>query len=284
MTATNLQLAMSGHIEHASRIDRRIAMEAGFLSSFVTTVREVIPSMLTSISDALTSLSFSSSDKRNTGNYSSFLNLLDKSNFMEIGDVKISVPEGFTGHLPTYVDTLKMCSEHAGKIASDVLLPYNTFLSQLLSSDNTRLSSMGQLNYLVKRDSEREELNSKIGNFLRKGSTQVKQPMKDVFSRNAEWELVLTNQNTAINELGKTDRKTVQDMVDQCVELIEAVRSSAESGELDNLSGPMIKQLSASTMSVANEVTFYSITLYRVNAMDKIINDSISILTEELKK
>lgn len=284
MTASNLQLAVTGHIEHASRIDRRIAMEAGFLSNFVTTIREVVPSMLSSISSALTSLNFSSSDKRSTSNYSIFLNLLNKSNFMEIGDTKISVPEGFVGHLPTYTDVLKSSAEHAGKVVSDVLVPYNTFLSQLLSSDNTRLASIGQLGYLYKFDTRREELNKWIGDFLRKGSTQVKQPMKDVFSRNAEWETVLFNQNDATKEIGKADRKSVQAMVDQCVELIEAVKASAETGELDNLSGPIIKQLAASAMSVANEVTFYSITLYRVNAMDKIINDSIDILTEELKK
>jgi Sec7-like guanine-nucleotide exchange factor len=203
---------------------------------------------------------------------------------MEIGDTKIFVPEGFVGHLPTYTDALKSSAEHASKVVSDVLVPYNTFLSQLLSSDNARLASIGQLGYLSKFDARREELNKWIGDFFRKGSTQVKQPMKDVFSRNAEWETVLFNQNDATKEIGKVDRKSVQSMVDQCVELIEAVKASAESGELDNLSGPMIKQLAASAMSVANEVTFYSITLYRVNGMDKIINDSIDILTEELKK
>lgn len=287
MTATKLKLATEGHLEHASRIDRRIAMEAGFLSNFATTIREAIPSMLTSISDALSSLSFSdqiSRQKTISNNRTAFLNAIKKSNFVELSDTKIFVPEGFQGHLPSYVEVLKLCANHAGKVVADVLMPYNLFLSQLLSSDDARLSSFGKLGYLSNTDVKREEFTKLTSNYFVKGSTQVKQPYGKTFNRNSEWEDMFISQNETVKAIEQVNRKTVQNSVDDCVQLIEAIKQATNDGEMNNLSGPMVKQLSSATLSVANEVAFYSITVYRVNGMEKVIDETIDILTKELKK
>jgi hypothetical protein len=284
MTTTKFELAVEGRMQHATRIDRRIAMEAGFLSNFVTTVREAIPSMMASISDALASLKFASDERTPLQSYTLFLNLLGKSNFVEIGDTRISVPEGFEGHLPSYVEHLKKCAEFDRGIIADVLIPYNTFLSQLLSSDSARKSSIGQLGNFLKINEERKRLNDIGASFFIKGSTQVKQPMGKVLNRNSEWRDLLTDQNAAIQAINEVDRKSVQKMVDQCVELIDTIKTASSSGEFDSLSGPMVKQLSEATLAVANQVTFYSITLYRVSGMDKVISESVDILTKELKK
>jgi hypothetical protein len=277
-------MAIEGHMELASRIDRRIAMEASFLSNLSTTVREAIPSMMASINGALSSIKFFSNDKTAVNGSTVFLNLLEKSNFVEISDVKIFTPEGLVGNLPAYTDVLKSCSEHASKVVTDVLVPYNTFLAQLLSSNSARLSSFGQLNYMLKKDEQREKLNELIGSFIVPGSTQVKQPVGKAFNRNSEWRDMLANQSESTQAINSVGIKSVMSAMDECVQLIDAIRTASSSGELDSLSGPMLRQLSTTTLTAANEVTFYSITAYRVNVLTKAINDSIDVLTKELKK
>lgn len=284
MTASKFQLAATGHIELASRIDRRIAMEAGFLSSFATTVREVIPSMLTSINNALASLNLASPEKQLTYSYTVFTNLLKNSNFVEMSETKISVPEGFVGHLSDYILVLKACAEHSSKVVNDVLTPYNIFLSQLLSSENSRLANIGQLGYLAKMDAERDSLNADIGNFFSKGATHVEIPMGQVLTRNSDWSDILMNQSAARQTINQVDRKKVQSIVDDCVSLIDAVKKLSENGEFDSISGPMIRQLSGATLSVAREVEFYSATVYRINLMNKVVSDNVDMLTKELKK
>jgi hypothetical protein len=271
-------------MELASRIDRRIAMEAGFLSNLSTTVREAIPSMMASINGALSSMKFFSNEKNSINGSSLFLNLLEKSNFVEISDLKVYTPEGFVGNLPAYADVLKSCSVHASEVINDVLVPYNTFLSQLLSSNSARLSSFGQLNYMLKKDEQREKLNELVGSFIVPGSTQVKQSIGKAFNRNSEWRDMLISQNESTQAINKVDVKTVLSTVDECVQLIDTIRTASNAGELDGLSGPMLKQLSNTTLTAANEVTFYSITSYRVSVLSKAINDSIEALTKELKK
>lgn len=282
MTPTKLQLATIGHIEYAGRIQRRIAMEAGFLSNFTNTIRDVVPSMMASIGSALKSVSFLNNEKQDTNGRSSFIALLDTKNFVKNSDINLIVPEGFSGQLTEYSELLKECSEHASNVLSGILIPYNTFLSQLLSSKSIHVSSVGKLSYLQKIDSNREDLSKKLGNFFVKGSTQVKQPMGKVLSRNKDWEVLLDSQNKTLSAINTASRKAVETAVDECVELIESIKVAAAAGELDGLSSSMIKQLSETTLCVANEVAFYSITLYRVNDLDKCISVSIESVKKEL--
>lgn len=285
MHTPKFQLAMEGHLEQALRVDRRIGLEAGILSNFANTLREGIPSMLSSVTSALRSAEIpeDTSKKGVQFHRPEFLRLLEKHNYVHLSALSVFVPEGFKGNLAMYAIALLESAEHANKVVADSINPYNTFLSTLLSSSNARLSSFAELSYLAKKDLARDNLNKEIGKFFNAGSTASKQPMGSVISRNADWQALLLTLPRIQKASEEVSRQTVQKSVDECLELIGAVKEGAKAGELDNLSGPMIKQLSQATLSVAREVEFYSVTAFRIGTLNTVVDQSINSVTNALK-
>lgn len=285
MYATKLTLAVESHFELAQRIDRRIGLEAGFLSNFSDTIRNAVPSFLDSAKSILGGIGLSAGEdiKVKDIDRPAFLRLIDKHNYVHLSSLGVVVPEGFSGNLAEYVKVLEKCAVHASAVVSDVLNPYNTFLSQMLSSHNARLSSFGALGYLAKRDVDREKLNKDVAEHFNMSSTSAKQSYGKVVRRNAEWETVVMTLPSIDKTIKHVSSDAVQKSVDECVELLDIFKKSSQEGTLDNLSGAMVKQLSQATLSVAREVEFYAITSHRAATLQKAVNDSFESIEKALK-
>lgn len=285
MNSTKLTLAVESHSELAERINRRISMESDALTTFVDTIRESLPSLMNSATKMFENISFFKSEPgdKATIQRMNVVRMLDKHNYAHISALAVLVPEGFQGSLVDYTEVLKKCSFHAAAVTSDVLNPYNTFLSQLLSSQNARMSNYGNLGFLNNHSAEREKLNKAVGEFFKSNSHTTKQPYGKVLRRNADWNDVVQNLPLLDKTINSVDRETVQRAVDDCVSLIDSIKKAADDGTLDNLSGAMIKQLSQATLIAAKEVEFYAITAHRIATLTKVMDDSLKSIETALK-
>ncbi len=283
MKHTKLQFAQESYYEMATRINKRIALEAGFLANLGQSVREILPNLFNSASEHISSIKFVSTSPEKTSERPGFLQLLDKHNYVHISSLNVTVPEGFNGNLAEYSGILEKCSKHASELIAEVLNPYNTFLSKLLSSQNARQNNYAELNYLAKRDVLREQLNVEVGKHFRAGSVATTQPMGKVIARMVDWDNVILTMPRITKNISFSEQSAVQKAVDECVALIDSIRGVVSEGELDGISGPMMKQLSEATLSVAREVEFYSITAFRIKMLDVAINDTIDHFKKSLK-
>lgn len=285
MSVIKSSMAVESHFEHAMRIDRRISMEAEVLATFVNTIREAIPSLMGVARKMFEGITLSSKadDKKVYNNRMNVVRMLDGQNYVHLSALSVYVPEGFQGNLLDYAGVLQKSSFHAAGIVSDVLNPFNTFLSQLLSSQNARLTNYGQLSYLSQRDAEREKQNKSIGQFFKNNTNVGKQAYGKVLRRNSEWNDLVTVLPQIDQTISSVSREMVQRAVDDCVSLIDSIKTAAEDGTLDNMSAAMIKQLSQATLSAAREVEFYAITAHRASALSIAVDDSLKSIETALK-
>ena len=258
--------------------NNRIALEAGFLADLSKTIAAIVPNMVSATKEFLSTRQFVPNEAKPRPD---FLSKMDKLNYAALMALDINVPEGFVGNLETYTKLLQESAVHAAGIVQDVLEPYNKFLSGLISNPNVRLDSRSVLPQLVKRDTARQNHNSRIDRQFRLTSTNDTAKYGKVIGRNAEWDGIVLGLVAAGKTMGYAPNETVQKSVDTCLELLDGLKVQAQTGGLDKTSGPQLRNLSESTLSVAREVEFFSITSYRLHLMNVALERNIALINEK---
>lgn len=277
-------LAKPSDLQVMQSIDGRLSLESFAVKNLAHSVSEVVPkltgaakSFFTGLLEQMPKFSGASllSDVQTSDVLLKKLKTQDYANLLKLG---IYVPEGFHGNLADYSLALRKSTDHALGVVTSVITPYNSFLSSLISSPDAVKDSHNTLGYLDKVNKERDELNAHIGQFFHPGSTQTRIPLGDAVRRMAEWEIIFTQQ-TAIEHAFEQVRNTqVQQAVNAAMDLLDAVKEAAASGQFDHISSENLKGLSASTLSIAREVEFYAITRQRVTVFNVALMDSCKFL------
>lgn len=256
----------------------RMALESAFLADFSNMLEATIPNLVSNLST-----SFSNSFKNVTNFVSSFTpeNRLDSKisqiPYSELANIRAYVPEGFSGNAFEYTKVLQESLDHANKVISDVLNPYNTYISELLSSIDATKSTQGKPQFLVKMDKDRDTLNAEVGKFF-KNSTITSDKVSKFYHNSNEVINVKTKVNALVAQLESSNVLLVQKNTRDTLELLNALTKSNKAEELNSISPETIKALAESTLTVAREVEFYAITRYRAEAFIKCFQDTLEIL------
>lgn len=270
---------------------RRITMESESLNGFASTVASLVPNMATKTKDFITKFFDSNSGVKEVkdiqvlpGDLTEFLLLMERRDYMGIAPMAINVPEGFTGDLVAYTAFLLDSAEHSQRIISDILNPFNTFLSSLVTNKDAQRRVQQDLVFLAKADAQRNKLNQESSRFFKHGSNQARLELGKAIRRNADWRQVFINLRKATEEIQKTPNSSVQNVVNDCVSLLNAIKSSSESQELDKISPEMLKTLADRTLTVAKEVEFFAITSFRIIVANTVMEQNVKQLKDHFKK
>lgn len=264
-------------------LQQRIALESEFLANFTRTVKEVVPSIVDAVKGYFAEHPVAQPVKfASDAPMPQFVRLMNQHNYLHTSKLGMYVPEGFSGSLVAYAEHLYTCAAHASLVVSDVLTPYNQFLSSLISTDQTRLSTRDPLAFLDTIQRSREALNAQVGQHFKAGSTISRTTVGEVIQRNKDWEALLHLMPKLKDKMTSVTPQAVNKAMDDTLSLLDAVKVSATSGDLSQISAQTLRALGQHTLSVAREVEFYSITYFRVQVLDKAVEDSIKQLTAAL--
>ncbi len=289
------ELPRQSNIEIMESIKDRLALESLDARDFVRSMSEAIPKLVDTTKKYLHDIaSYSKSFVNFSGDtvpagykpqedVHAIVSMLKKQDYANLMPLGIYVPEGFVGKLAEYAVHERKCVDHALKLLSGVLNPYNTYLAGLVSSPDAVKDSATPNLFLKKVDEERDSLNRDEGFFFKPGTTHTRRPMGEVISRMADWETVFTQQSAMNAALQGISNTSVQQAVNTCLELLDAVKQAAKSGQFDHISPANVKSLASATLSIAREVEFYAVTRQRVNVFNVALDETSAFLKSALK-
>ena len=258
---------------------RRMALESEVLANFSNMLAATIPTLASNLST-----SFNKSFATVSNFVSSFspdnrLNSkISQIPYSELASLRAYVPEGFSGNAFEYAKVLEESWDHANKIISDVLNPYNAYISGLLSSTDATKSTLGKPQFLLKMDRDRTALNTEIGRFFTAG-TSTSDKLNKFYGRSSELLEVKSKVLFLAEKLAESKVDHVQAQTQNTIDLVNALSNSiANTEEFNQISPQTVKALGESTLTVAREVEFYAITRYRIEAFIKCFQDTLELV------
>lgn len=273
----HLSIEAPNPLRTLTTIDNRLALESNFLGDFGKTIASVVPSLIDSAKSVIESIGFGKPNEKSPvldPAYKYFGQDIAKVNYMHWAKVQIFTPEGFAGNFLEYAALIQQSIKHANEALGDVVVPFNAFLSGLLSDNQKRIAQLDPNHKLRRRDSERDSLNKTIGAFFQ-SHRNTQAPLGDVVARNAEWNdlmLVILKIRASVDSISM---KTMQSTLADTVQLLDAIKSTAKAGELNDIAGVQLRALSQNALSVAREAEFFAVTQFRARALDTAVNDSV---------
>lgn len=199
------------------------------------------------------------------GQYVYYRTFTQKYKYLEVSQNKIQVPDGFTGNLSEYADTLlKTFEECTSKIITDIIDPFNTHVSKLINQP-ALLSSQSYKHAIGKSDVERYRKDiSKFHSAKKHNQLSI----GEVYARMAD---IDTHADTMdkINELQQryplSDVQVAVNKLDGNLNaLIEVITDKSNN---ITLSQKVINDLSELTLELAKQVEFFAVVDHLIAAL-----------------
>lgn len=194
-----------------------------------------------------------------------FESQVSKINYAAIDQIKITIPEGFTGNAKEYCQELIKQVSHVSTITTQVILPFNQYISSLISDKDFAKAYKSKPVYLHDRDAKREELNKTISKYFGHGTLSSGKLSQHYHSgvEVAETDILVGELS---DSLGATDVVSIRKMVTDSVDLVNALQDLISKNQITNLSDSQKRLLAEMCTTIAREVEFYAITRYRADS------------------
>lgn len=188
-----------------------------------------------------------------------------KLNYAAIDQLKITIPEGFTGNAKEYCQELAAQLRHVSTVVNEVIVPFNQYVSALISDKDFAKAYKSKPNYLHERDAKREDMNKTISKYFGNGTLSSNKLSQHY--RTSE-EISETDKLTEdLSELlSASNVVTVRKMVTDSVDLINSLQELISKNQIGNLSESHKRLLAEMCSTIAREVEFYAITRYRADS------------------
>lgn len=271
-------------------VNSRLALESMALESFADTVRKIIPSLASSIKAFTTNFRYVLSDDKGATNFSyndrdfeNLVKMLEGHKYTNLMDLRMYVPEGFKGNITAYAATLQRAQVHVAKVIGDVVVPYNVFLSKLVTNPNAAKDTKLQLSALNQIKQAREFLKGQLGEYFQAGSTASYCKLGDAVESNNDWKLLFAALNGINTDFDIKRAEQVKNAVDDCSQLLDALSTAAQENGLREISPQTLRTLGDATLEVAREIEFFSLVNYQVSVLLTVMGQNTAFLKKALK-
>lgn len=267
------------------RIQRDIvALEAFAVSDVTGLLNNIFPSMKETFLGFMRSYSPSEAAVSLSGNYKDFLKEIPKHNYTDIRSITAYVPEGLNTDYKEYGDYLQAAVAHATAVMDDVLNPYSTYLAQLVTNHDMRLSTNTFETVYKPMEEKRDLLTKDMAGCFKKGSTQSVSNIGKVISRNADWEDLFVLCERLTQQVGKVDRVKLKKKIGECTEYLEAIERKLKRADMEGVAPQVIQNLSNGAYQVACELQFFSVVYYKVEVFVNCVNRTLNNFATVMKR
>lgn len=245
------------------RIRAQVALEAYAVTDLPGLVSRIIPTVKSSLSSFKGMFTPAPAVALNT-NQKDFLKSVASRTYPSLMPLSAFVPEGMkTTYLDYSLPLLNSVIHVEGCVR--IIDEFAVFLSMLVTNKEAILETATRERYFATLLKTREQVNADVQKCF-DGSTRTDRKVEDVIKRNADWPKVTEMIDAATKLINKVERSHLNKKVEECVELIEKITKMVHEGHFDKVSPGILLDLSDGAYQVAEELEFYAVTYYRLQA------------------
>lgn len=209
-----------------------------------------------------------------------FIQKIEATKYSNIISLNAYKPEGLDVTYLVYCVELNKASNHVFKLLNEILNPYTTLLSQLLTSTDKQLSTINLVSFYKSLEKNRGDLNIELGKCFKKNDFKAETNYGSVVDRNNDWEKIFLEINEINKSVNSISIKDLNIKIKECSELLDRIINKIKRGEFNNMSPETITNLSNGAYQVARELEFFSVIHYKASTL----TNSIQMTIDELSK
>lgn len=195
------------------------------------------------------------------------------SNYVQMSPIAIPVPSGLAITIPEYIKIVEEGVDIIERISDDVLVPFTTWLSVLLTNPDVLRSLKASVNIPGLQWHNIDGLQKSFAKAFDKTAIAEK-PYGSMYRRNADYVEAVRDSNTISERVARIDRKNLIKQMETAVSYLERIIENTKTDpERYKVSGPVLDTLSKLTYQVAREIELYSIVAFSVQALGTAIED-----------
>lgn len=242
-----------------------------------------IPTFLTQLKDFVSKDTKSSKPVYKLPNYKQIKSKVEKKAPEDLREYKVFIPLGLKVPMYQYINVLEEGVEISEKLLEDVLTPFSRWLALGLTNPSTLRSVRGGINIDKFNPHNIDQVYDSLGKCFEKGSNVINLPFKRVYSNKKDFEDTFNKFDAATSLLFKTERKLVISKIVEITEnlekLMERIKEDEEGYELSNVSTGLLSKLS---FTLAQEVEFFGVMHYQMNALNTSLVDTVDTFKKVL--
>lgn len=210
-----------------------------------------------------------------TRDQQAFVNMVSKTNYLEVAPIAAYVPEGMKLTWLDYMDRLEPAVVHSTQVLDEVMNEFTTFMGGLLNNHDHKYSTQSFERKYQMWEKERQAMHKALaGAFDDHHGTQTS--IGKVIDRNADWATVFKRLDAMVNTLNGVSRDKLNAKIAEASMLIDRViAKGVDRKELDDMSPQTMANLSEGAYGVAREVEFYTAVYYKVDALANAVTSTM---------
>lgn len=263
-------------------LNETVALEAFSFSGMANRVADIIPNLVYSFKRDLKPLTDKLDLTRMDVNKAALTKAINAANYTEIGDIYVSVPQGFVGAFSEYIPALGKAVTFTNDVTSR-LTEFNQLLSILISDKQSRMSSRDHAVASNKLEKEREEIRSALAVFFKATSRSSRAKLSEVYQNCNEILSTVDTAGEVIMLANAITLKEVESLISTSVELLNAISDKAEKRQLEGLSPEALKSLASSCLTAARDVELHSHLMHQTWQLKHAIQKNAQELTKALR-
>lgn len=249
-----------------------VALEAHLSMDLAGLMKNTLPQIVSGFANLTGRFSPTEPAVPLTSRQQDFLRELQKHPYLDVVPLAAYVPEGLKVPYVSYAAPLLRAAEHASKVSTDTLYKFATFLAQIISNKDSKLSTSSMERELKAVSQMREHLNQALGACFAPGSTRAEVTYGDVVGRHSDWPVVFRDTDALSKIVNGIDRKVLDKKIEECVGYLNIVKTKLERNEMDGVSPQVVQNLSDCAYAVAQEMEFVAAVYYKTLALNQSVN------------
>lgn len=266
----------------------RLSLEANFVTDLADSFREVIPGLAAKLVDATTHFKSNLFDKPRVkeirGAYDKVKPVLRHADFLNYGNMLVSVPEGFKGDLASYAKLLTRLSPVIYKEANGFISEYNFALSDFLTNADVKHSNNSHDVIYKKVKATREDGLRALSPYFAVNSTSSKAKLSSIIGRFADLEALSESAVALEKTQSVSNLQDIADGVAKAITLLNLIKTRLEDDSIDVVGGISAASISNGAYELAKYVEFISIFRFKCDqtsaSVENIINTVYERITE----
>lgn len=248
-----------------------VAIEADVLANLTSTVKKFFPSLVEELAPAMTALNGLVDFKKTTTELSKLDNKIVSEakalHFDELAPVILPVPEGFTGIVSDYQDTILAALEYVKKTSIEAVNDFYVELAAVVSNKNMKIglrdTTAGTKELTKSRELEIEAVSA----FFNKASNVSTQTYKTAVGQHANLPEIFKKEAQIKDKLEGVKPQELNKRVKDISHVMDTLIKHVEQGHVEQLSPEVVRNLAEGMYEIANQVEFVAVTYYRAMAL-----------------
>lgn len=286
----------------ATNIFNRLSLEGDISFDVVSLVQNVIPTMTSKLNEAIDSITttlgntsvlpkvITTDSNEDEINLDTFKHLLSEYtlkepayNYTFLSEVVVSIPEGFSGSMISYMDfVLKASSTTTGlsRVTLSLLKDYHAFLAQFVTNKDMRAHSSDALPIYKQAQDIYKHHQKEFNSYFPINNGKSKSRLGYIFERLADVKESFSLSKQLFQTYNEAPMVAIKEQADKCAQLLNTITMSDNKQYVDNVSKASAKKIADGAYILAQllEIT----AVYRIQHQT-LIKVSVSMQKDLIK-